>query len=240
VTASGDYETEGRNMASTTATMADRFKAIATGHIADALEHLGVRTPCLGPSLRPLSPEARMAGPAVTLELARNRMGTGSRGLAEFLDDVVDEGEVVVIDAKAVPECVLFGERAGMGALNRGAVGAIVNGYCRDVDGMQTLGLPVHACGPALPASEGKLQAVRIKQDVVINGVLIQPGDWIVADVSGVCVVPRDLLERVLELAEEREEIDRETLVEMRAGKGLRDTHRHFRDEDLDAMQALE
>ncbi|HVU76633.1 MAG TPA: RraA family protein [Gaiellaceae bacterium] len=220
--------------------MRDRFAEIAVGHICDALEHLGVLTPIVGPRLRCLSAEARFAGPAVTLDVARSRFGDESRRLTEFLDEVVGEGDVVVINLNGIDDCVLFGGRAALRAEMRGAVGAVVNGYARDAEEIAESAMPVHALGPRVPASEGRLHGVRINEPVIIDGVLVAPGDWLVGDATGIALVPAGLVERVLELAEEREEIDRESMVELREGKTIAETHRHFRDEDVTALKALE
>ena len=227
-------------MAVASPSMQERFQRIATGHVADALEHLGVRTPMLRGGFRPLTNTTRMAGPAVTLEVCRSRFGTESRRLTEFLDETVDQGTVLVIDAQRINDTVLFGDRAGLRARMRGAVGAVINGYVRDIDGLETLEFPVHALGAGIPASEGKLQGVRLNEDLVVNGILVQPGDWMVADPTGVCVVPRGIVSEVLELAEERDATDKESLVELRAGKTARDTHRHFKSDNADSIRSLE
>jgi 4-hydroxy-4-methyl-2-oxoglutarate aldolase len=220
--------------------MSERFMNCETGHICDALEHVGIRTPALGDQIHPMTAKTKFAGQAVTLRLALSRTGSESRRLNEVVEDAAQPGSVVVIDALGKLASTLFGDRAAFTAKRSGAVGAVIYGGCRDIDGLNELGFPVHAIGRSLPASEGKYQGLSINEDVVIDGVLIQAGDWLVADQSGICVVPQDMAPRVLELAEEREHIDRDSMEALRAGSTLRDVHRHFHDDDVDEIAKTE
>jgi regulator of RNase E activity RraA len=220
--------------------VAERFRNVATGHICDALVHIGILTPVLTPRLRPLTSAIKMAGPAVTLKLAMSRTRDDSRRLNELLEDSVKPGDVVVIDAQGMLTAAVFGDRAAFTAQRSGAVGAILNAGSRDIDGLEDLDFPVRAIGAALPASEGIFQGVELDGDVIIEGVLVRPGDWLVADESGTCVVPAEHLERVLELAEEREEIDEDSFEKLRAGKSMREVHRHFKDDDVDQIRRTE
>jgi regulator of RNase E activity RraA len=220
--------------------VAERLLAVETGHVCDALEHVGVRTPALTDRFRPLTTATRFAGRAVTLVLARSRTGQESRRLSELLDDAVSPGTVVVIDAHADTTSTVFGDRAAYVAQRNGASGAVLNGGVRDIDGLNELGFPVHALGRSLPASEAKLQGLAVNERVVLDGVLIDPGDWLVGDSSGICVIPADLMPRVLELAEERQAIDDESFEHLRAGLTMRESHRHFEDDDLEAIRGLE
>ncbi len=226
--------------AETVGSMAERYLAVETAHVADALEKLGIRTPELPTDLVPVGRHARFAGPAATLRLALSRTGRESRGINVLIEDTAAPGDVLCIDAQGCRDSVLFGDRAALGALEHGCVGAVVNGIVRDVEGIDDLGFPVHAVGAGLRASEGRFMAVGIDVDLVIGGVLVQPEDWLVGGRSGICVIPRDLVEQVLTLAEERDQVDKETLGEIRSGATLRSAHRHFRDDDHEEMRRLE
>lgn len=220
--------------------VAERLMKIDTGHVSDALERVGIRTPVLSGRFRPFTSAASFAGRAVTLELARSRTGTESRRLSEFLDETVHPVSVPVIAAHGVITTTPFGDRAALVMQRNGALGAVLDGAVRDVAGLERLGFPVHAVGRALPASEGKLQAVAINGPVVLDGVLVEPGDWLVGDSSGICVIPAGVLDEVLPLAEERQAVDDDSFEDLRAGRSMREAHRHFNDDDVDALRVLE
>lgn len=218
----------------------ERFAEIATGHVCDALEHLGVVTAALPDRIRPMTKSSKFAGPAVTLKLARNRTGREPRKLNEVIEEALYPGGVLVVDAQGLTEAALFGDRAALAAQILGGVGAVINGGVRDLAGLNDLDFPVHAAGRNVRASEGVFQGVGIDVDLIVDGVLIEPGDWLVGDESGICVVPAQMLDDVLKLAEEREAIDREGVGGLRSGKKLREVHRHFNDDDVEALRRLE
>jgi 4-hydroxy-4-methyl-2-oxoglutarate aldolase len=224
----------------TTAEIAKRFLNVETGHICDALEHLGILTPVLSDRFRPLTQATRFAGPAITLKLSLSRTSRESRHLNDIVEGSAEPGHVVVVDAAGFLHAAVFGDRAGFVAKRSGAVAAIINGGSRDVRGLDELGLPVHGVGRSLPASEGRFAGRGINSDLILDGVYVQAGDWLVGDESGICVIPKDLTLSVLALAEEREEIDKDSVRELKAGKTLREVHRHFKDDDIEHLHETE
>jgi 4-hydroxy-4-methyl-2-oxoglutarate aldolase len=224
----------------TTAEIAKRFLGVETGHICDALEHLGILTPVLSERFRPITRATKFAGPAITLKLSLSRTDRESRRLNDIVEGSADPGHVVVIDAAGFVHAAVFGDRAGFVAKRSGAVAAIINGGCRDVRGLDELGIPVHGVGRALPASEGKFAGRGINSDLILDGVYLQAGDWLVGDESGICVIPKDLTLSVLTLAEEREEIDKDSVRDLKSGKTLGEVHRHFKDDDVDHIHETE
>lgn len=219
--------------------LSQRFMKVASGHVCDALEHEGIRTPALPSALKPMTPAVRFAGPAATLKLALSRTGSEARRI-DGLREALTPGDVMLLDGQGIRDFVLFGLRAATGSIRKRAAAAIIYGSTRDVPEYQHLGFPIFALGPGLRASEGHFMSVGINVDVIIGGVLVEPGDWLVGDDTGICVVPKALTIRVLELAEEREQIDNQSLVEIRAGKSMSEAHRHFHDDDVAKLRAIE
>lgn len=219
--------------------MSARFARVAAGHVVDALEHLGVFSTVLPNRIRPITPATRFAGPALTLRLALSRTGKESRRLDDVVEGSHVAGSVVVIDAGGQTSAALFGGRAGFAAKRSGAVGVVIDGASRDIDELAELGLPIHAFGRALAPSEGKFEGVELNGVSIIDGVLIRPGDWLMGDDSGICVIPKGMELEVLRLAEERDAIDKESMEELKAGKTLAEAHRHFHDDDHDELQRL-
>lgn len=220
--------------------LSTRYQAVGTSHICDALERVGVLTPVLSDRFRPVTTATKFAGPAVTLKYSRSRTADQPRRLNEFLDEQITEGSIVVIDAQGLLDVSSWGSRAGFTAQRAGAKGVLVHGGARDLEGLEELGVPVRTIGHAMRHSEGRYQCAGMNESLVLDGVLINPGDWLVADNTGVCVVPKESVVEVLELAEEREAIDNESFVGLRAGKSIREVHRHFHDDDVEEIAHLE
>ena len=181
-----------------------------------------------------------MAGPAKILELVRARTSEDPRRMGTFLDEHVEPGDVVVVAAHGICEYVAVGGRAAARAHAAGAVGVIVDGGVRDVPELHGNGFPILCKGFGLAASEGFLEGIRINEPVWCAGVKIEPGDYVVADDTGAIVVPAKVLAEVTDLAEEREEVDQETMSQIQAGETLAATHRHFRDDDTDWYRRVE
>lgn len=160
-----------------------------TTQIADGGGPIGV----VGPGIRPMVSASEMCGPAVTLWT--------SPGDILFIlksPDLVRPGDVLVVDGGGRLDAAVFGDIIG-GLLQRGGcAGVVLDAAVRDVEGIEALGLPVHARG-AHPATGSVAGPGALNVGVQCGGVVVQPGDVVRADRSGVVIVPADALEEVLE-----------------------------------------
>ena len=94
---------------------------------------------------------------------------------------------------------VTIGDGMGRGMKLAGCVGFVTNGSIRDLDGVAGLGLPCWAAG--LSPMHGKLRWLDVGSPVVIDGMTVNTGDIIHADVNGVLVIPWQLADQVYEKA---------------------------------------
>lgn len=221
-------------------TLSERLKQVATGHVYDALAHVGVSNVVMSGLRRMSERGLTMAGPAATVELVRARTPDAPRGTSRFFREVVPPGSVVVVACHGLTDRVCVGGRAALAMRRRGAVGAVVDGGVRDADELYGEGFPLYAAGYGLAASEGFLEGIRFNETVYCAGVKVDFGDFIVADDTGVIVVPKAVVERVTQLAEERDEIDRDGMKLMAEGATVEATHRHFKDDDPDQLRSVE
>ncbi|KJQ56060.1 fumarylacetoacetate hydrolase family protein [Microbacterium sp. SA39] len=122
--------------------------------------------------------------------------------------DTVNEGEIIVIEARGDATTGTLGDILALRAKTRGAVGVITDGGVRDFDAVAEIGLPVFSQG-AHPSVLGR-KHVPWDVDVTIacGGASVQPGDIIVGDSDGVIVIPPALVEEVVDdtLAQEVED----------------------------------
>jgi 3-hexulose-6-phosphate synthase/6-phospho-3-hexuloisomerase len=128
-------------------------------------------------------PDARAVGPAVTV---RTVPGDWAKPVEAI--DRCRPGDVLVIDAGGVPPAV-WGELATHSAKNRGLAGVVVHGAIRDTRDVARVGVPVFARTTAAHAGEPKGLG-EIGGPLRVDGIECRPGDWVVADVDGVLVVP--------------------------------------------------
>ncbi|WDH79613.1 fumarylacetoacetate hydrolase family protein [Microbacterium esteraromaticum] len=122
--------------------------------------------------------------------------------------DAVEEGEIIVIEARGDATTGTLGDILALRAVARGAAGVVTDGGVRDFDAVAEIGLPVFSQGPH-PSVLGR-RHVPWEHDVTIGcgGATVQPGDVIVGDGDGVIVIPAHLAEEVADdaLAQEHED----------------------------------
>lgn len=122
------------------------------------------------------------------------------------------------------------------GAQARSAVGVIISGRCRDLAEHRASQFPVFARGHSTLGQSPFTRPSQINVPLLISpqgecpleegstafeGVRVEPGDWMVADEDGVVCVPRNLVEKAVELAAKGRDIDARCLADIRTGKGV-------------------
>lgn len=122
--------------------------------------------------------------------------------------DTVNAGEVLVVEARGVPETGTVGDVLALRAQTRGAAGIVTDGGVRDFAAVQEFDIPVFSQG-AHPSVLGR-RHVPWETDVTIacGGAAVQPGDVIMGDRDGVIVIPPFLLEEVAREAAAQEDAD--------------------------------
>jgi regulator of RNase E activity RraA len=118
----------------------------------------------------------------------------------EAIDSILP-GEVVVVSTSESIRNAPWGELMSTAARTRGARGAIVDGLIRDVKTIEMLGFQIFASGIKPVDSRGRGQVVDYNVPIECGGVLVHPGDLIVADYDGVVAIPADLVAPVVERA---------------------------------------
>jgi len=119
------------------------------------------------------------------------------------LSDEVRDGDVLVIDAAGVDECGFIGSHNSLGWMVAGVRGAVTNGGARDTDEIIRQRFPVYCTGVSRGIRPGRLELESTNRPVTVGGVLVRPGDVIVADGDGVIVVPWEKARAVAEVAAE-------------------------------------
>ncbi|HVB83065.1 MAG TPA: RraA family protein [Candidatus Binataceae bacterium] len=161
--------------------------------IAEISDHLN-RLYALDSSIRCLSGgDRRLAGPACTVKVY-----PGDNLMVHKALDLAKPGDVVVVDARGSMENAVLGDTISMKARHRGILGFVVDGYVRDLIAIQDLNYPVYARGnmPIGPLHRGPGE---INYPVCCGGVVVEPGDFIIADLSGTVVLPQACVEELHE-----------------------------------------
>ncbi|KMM37249.1 RraA family protein [Guptibacillus hwajinpoensis] len=171
--------------------------------VGDAMERSNV----MRHDMKPKAANKKIIGPAITVKLTAG-------DIVDCLEvfELAQPGDVIVIDAFGETETSIWGGLMSGLARNAGVVGAVIDGSCRDTDESTMLGFPITAkvSGPraAHTAYSGRKEPISINVPVSCGGIIVNPGDLIVADEIGVSVVPYEELEEVYPIA--REQADKE------------------------------
>jgi 4-hydroxy-4-methyl-2-oxoglutarate aldolase len=148
------------------------------------------------PTIRPLALGMRLAGPAHTVKCYPGSIITVHKALLE-----ARPGEVLVVDGEGDDRGALFGELMTLQALANGLAGIVVDGPVRDRSAVTAAGFAVFAsCVTPRVGSNRRVGDTQVP--VQCGGVVVRPGDLIVADDDGVAVVAVEQAEAVLQAVE--------------------------------------
>ncbi len=190
-----------------------------TGSVSDVLDSMGYTKNVIPATvLKPIKPRQRIAGPAITVcnQLDPTSVGLGyekhlkfGHGADREAYHLAEPGDVVVIDGKG-HDISNMGGLSVLVANAKGIAGNIVDGAVRDVETILETGYPVWSRGCTPITGKYRYVATSINAPIECAGVRVMPGDFIVADDSGIAVVPMDIVETVLETVKKWAEMEDE------------------------------
>src|ERR1700726_179525 len=178
---------------------------VSTATVTTVLLKKGLRNVWMR-GARPLKPGLpRLVGPAFTLRFvpAREDLATPESWSSPISTrtaiEAMPEGCIAVVDAMGVSDAGIFGDILCERIKLRGVAALVTDGVVRDVAGVLGTDLPVWCSGAAAPPSVAGLTFVNWQQPIGCGGVAVFPDDVIVVDEDGAVVIPRALLNEVVE-----------------------------------------
>lgn len=204
-----------------------RFARLATPTLANAIDAVGAGGVMRG--VGAVGPGLRCVGRAVTV--AETTGPFGSFPVEDFkvghFIDAAGPGDVIVVANGGAPVST-WGGMASYAATLKGVAGLVVDGGVRDREEILEFGFPVFAAHMTPTPGKTRLRVDSIGEPVIAGGVLVRPGDVIVADGSGVVVLPAERAAEIAALATRYAEDDAQAMAEMKAGLSFREALTKF------------
>ncbi len=172
----------------------DLINRVSKQHVGVAGYEIGPRQVC-DPEIKPLHSEWRICGPAFTVRPHY----WDDRLMAEVAPKYIEEGDIIVIDAAGHKELAVWGLSMSKAANMAGAEGVVIDGSCMNLNlhVQEQPQIPVFTRGVA-PVTKDANQPGSLNVPVICGGVIVNPGDIILADADGVVVLPPGLAEAVI------------------------------------------
>lgn len=183
-------------------------KNVYSGIICDVLDQMGYREQALNNQINGLNDDTVIFGPAFT------SIGTTVYSMPEHpliaqtkVVDQLGEGEIYVLVTRGEYNCAVFGEIFATRVMKKGGAGVLLDAYARDLKELKNMslngsdGFPVFFRGKSPLTSKGRCEINECQIPITIDGVTINPGDYIFGDCDGVVIIPKDLIDEVLDRA---------------------------------------
>ncbi len=199
------------------------LNSVATSTLTHQLQQRGIRNAFLS-GLKPLHAALRMVGRARTLryvalrEDLQSQYASGLNAQRRVVESM-RPGEVLVIEARGVPDAATIGDIYATRAFKLGATGIVTDGALRDTPAIVDMHMPVYHLASHGATYGRQHMPFSVDEPITCAGVFVMPGDVIVGDGEGAVVIPQALLDEVLRDALAQEERERFALERVTAGE---------------------
>ncbi|MBO3769314.1 MAG: RraA family protein [Candidatus Brockarchaeota archaeon] len=193
-----------------------RLSEVRTADVIDALDRYNFHdSTIMSEEIRPLFNDIKMVGIALTIRLTKNREPIPSmtpeeydnyavewyetKNNADLFLKIAEPGHVLVVDGGGYTKVGFWGSYLSLMAMDRGIVGVVIDGGCRDVAEVRRERFPVFCRWIGRTETIGRLvlRPEDVNIPVTVGDVLVEPGDFVMGDDDGVVVIPREIADPV-------------------------------------------
>lgn len=179
------------------------FRGVATASAADAVDKITGKTGFMDETMKPRINDKKIVGPAVTILEGPTDEFLPPQHALDAIDDS-PAGSVICIAISGEKNVAVWGGLMTAGAVANKHEGAILDGGVRDLTEIRRdYDFPVFARSVSPGTTLGRYRTYSANEPVMIAGVIVHPGDIVIADIDGVVIVPRQHAEAVLAMAQD-------------------------------------
>ncbi len=184
----------------TPASPLDRFAALDTNTVSDALDFLGLVGATFG--LRPLWDCPKIVGRASTIQLGPKTDAKPTVHLISPVIAQIESDDRILVIAGGIDGISCWGDILANAAQFKRIRGSVIDGMSRDIEGSESIGYPVFGRGVTMISARNRVIQVCSGKPVSVGGVLVHEDDYVIADRCGTVFVPAARIEEVVELGE--------------------------------------
>ncbi len=194
----------------------ERLERLDTCAVSDALDSLSLKGATWG--VRPQWPCPKIVGRAVTMKIKPAGLQSPAQHLGTAPIEAAKSGDVIVIDNGGQPQFSCWGGLLSLSAKLKGLSGVVIDGASRDIDEARDLGFPVYARGVVPMTARGRVMQESFNQEIQFAGVQCRPGDLVIADGSGIVIIPKEKEVEIVAAAEAIYQKEQEMAAGIRKG----------------------
>jgi 4-hydroxy-4-methyl-2-oxoglutarate aldolase len=186
----------------------DRLEKLGSATVHEAQKRVGQ----LKPYLRPVFSGARIAGSAITVLLQ-----PGDNWMLHVAMELAQPGDIIIASCTTDNDDGFFGDLLASSAMAQGIKGLVIDGGVRDTKDLKEMNFPVWSKAISIKGTvKNTLGSVNIP--IICGGQQINPGDIVIADDDGICVVPYENAQIVADAAQKRESFEGEKRAKFEDG----------------------
>jgi regulator of RNase E activity RraA len=205
-----------------------KLKQVSTASLATALYKRGLRNQFIQGVVPVAAKDETMVGPAFTLRYIPAREDRNPVSVFRHPEhpqrvaiETCPAGHVLVMDARGDSRAATAGSILITRLALRGAAGVVSDGGFRDAEGIGALPMPAYFAKPSAPTNLTLHEAIDINVPIACGDVAVFPEDIIVGDRDGVMVVPRYLVDELIDECLAMESYEAFVLAEVQSGAGI-------------------
>jgi len=176
-----------------------KLSELDTCAVSDTLDSLNLPGATVG--LRPLWDSPKIVGRIITVQIVPKTDVKPSAHLNTTAIEFGQEGDVIVVANGGRTDVSCWGDILANAAIKKRINGVVIDGACRDIDACEEIEFPVFGKAVLPVSARGRIVQKSFNETVMIAGVMVEPGDFLIADGSGAVFIPKQRADEVIQKA---------------------------------------